>query len=71
MGYLTIYLSIYLSLVFTNVEDKKRWEEEKRFLDICREGDLESAKTLLAEDPSLIRSNNGKGKMYLLYLCHI
>ena len=31
-------------------------EEQIQFLDLCGEGDVESVKTLLAEDPSLINS---------------
>ena len=27
---------------------------KEKFLDLCKEGDIESVKTLLAEDPSLI-----------------
>ena len=44
---------------------EERREKEKNLLDFCSEGDLESVKTLLAEDPSLINSEdeNGEFKM--------
>ena len=45
-----------------NIEEKRRKKEEKKFLDLCYEGDVESVKTLLAEDPSLINSKDGFGK---------
>ena len=31
-----------------------RMREEEKFLELCRKGDLETVKTLLADDPSLI-----------------
>ena len=37
-------------------------EEEKKFLDLCKEGDLKTVKTLLAEDPSLINCEDYIGK---------
>ena len=37
-------------------EEKKKKEEERKFLNLCRSGDVESVKALLAEDPSLINS---------------
>ena len=33
-------------------------EEEREFLDICRDGDLESVEYLLEENPTLIDSSN-------------
>ena len=32
--------------------------EEKKFLDLCKDGDVESVKALLTEDPSLISSKD-------------
>ena len=40
----------------TKEEKQRRKEEERKFLDLCYEGDVESVKALLAEDPSLINS---------------
>ena len=34
-------------------KEKRRMEEEK-FLELCEEGDVETVKTMLAENPSLI-----------------
>ena len=50
-----------------NIEERSRRKEEKKFLDLCGEGDLETVKTLLAEDPSLISCKDpvyGKFKMH-------
>ena len=33
-------------------------EEEREFLDLCRDGDLESVEYLLEENPTLIDSSN-------------
>ena len=33
-------------------------EEEREFLDLCRDGDLESVENLLEENPTLIDSSN-------------
>ena len=35
---------------------------KEKFLDLCEEGDLETVKTLLAEDPSLINCKDHDGK---------
>ena len=45
-----------------NIKEKRRNEEEKKFIDLCEKGDAESVKTVLAEDPSLINSKNQYGK---------
>ena len=37
--------------------------DEEEFLRLCREGDVESVKTLLAKDPSLINSKAKSGKL--------
>ena len=43
----------------------ERRKKEKEFLDYCK-GDVESLKTLLAEDPSLINSKiENTGKFYV------
>ena len=43
---------------------EERRKKEIKFLDLCgEEGDVESVKTLLAEDPSLINSKSGFGKL--------
>ena len=42
-------------------------EDQKRFLDLCAYGDLESIQELLTKDPLLIKSkdhNTGKFQMY-------
>ena len=39
-------------------------EEQKRFLDLCNNGDLESIQELLAKDPLLIKSKDSGGKQY-------
>ena len=36
---------------------------KKKFLELCKEGDLETVKTLLAEDPSLISCKDKYGKL--------
>ena len=41
---------------------EERRKKEKKFLNLCREGDVESVKTLLAEDTSLINSKDYDGK---------
>ena len=46
----------------TKEEEERRKEEETKFLDLCEEGDVESVKALLAEDPSLINSIDEYGK---------
>ena len=47
-------------------EEEKRKEEETKFLDLCgEEGDVESVKALLAEDPSLINCKDWMGKSYM------
>ena len=38
-------------------------KQEEEFLNLCEEGDVESVKTLLAKDPSLINSENEYGKL--------
>ena len=38
-------------------------EQEQKFFDLCFTGDVESVKTLLAEDPSLINSKHSWGKL--------
>ena len=43
-------------------EKQRRKEEESKFFDLCKEGDVESVKALLAEDPSLINSKDEYGK---------
>ena len=43
-------------------KEERRKEEEIKFLNLCYEGDAESVKTLLAEDPSLINSKDEYGK---------
>ena len=42
----------------TKEEEKRRKEEEKVFVNLCEEGDVESVKFLLAEDPSFSNSKN-------------
>ena len=37
-------------------------KQEEEFLDLCGIGDVESVKTLLAKDPSLINSKGRFGK---------
>ena len=46
----------------TREKDERREEEVKKFLKLCEEGDLESIKTLLAEDPALISCKDRYGK---------
>ena len=47
-------------------EEERRKEEEWKFLHLCRSGDVESVKTLLAEDLSLINSKDDEyGKVYM------
>ena len=41
---------------------EERSKKEKEFLDLCEKGDVDSVKTLLAEDPSLINSKDDGGK---------
>ena len=41
---------------------KERERKEDKFLNLCEEGDVESVKALLAEDPSLINSKDEYGK---------
>ena len=48
-----IYL--YYVVVLTMSTTK---EEEREFLDLCRDGDLESVENLLEENPTLIDSSN-------------
>ena len=52
----------------TKEEEEGRKEEERReeekFLDLCKEGDVESMKALLAEDPSLINSKDDEYGKY-------
>ena len=43
-------------------EEERRKEEKKKFFNLCKEGDVESVKTLLAEDPSLNNSKDWSGK---------
>ena len=45
----------WLCLVLTEASKKK-------FLELCKEGDIETVKTLLAEDPSLINCRDWRGK---------
>ena len=50
----------------TKEEDERRRKlKEKGFLDHCSEGDLESVKALLAEDPSLINNEDEDGKFQM------
>ena len=50
----------------TRGKDERREEEEEKFLKLCEEGDLETVKTMLAEDPSLISCKDpDDGKCYL------
>ena len=46
----------------TKEEEERRKEEETKFLNLCKEGDVESVKILLAEDPSFINSKDDDGK---------
>ena len=46
----------------TKEEEERRKKEETKFIDLCGKGDVESVKTLLAEDPSLINSIDEYGK---------
>ena len=46
------------------LEEMRRQKEEIKFLDLCKEGGVESMKTLLVEDPSLINSKDD-GKSYM------
>ena len=39
-------------------------EEQKRFLTLCEDGDLQSIQELLAKDPLLIKSKDSDGKQY-------
>ena len=49
-----------------NIEEKRRKKVVEEFLDHCRLEDVESLKTLLAEDPSLINSKDKYGgKFYM------
>ena len=41
---------------------KERQMKEDKFLNLCKEGDIESVKALLAEDPSIINSKGWNGK---------
>ena len=41
-------------------------KQEQEFLDLCRKGDVESVKTLLAKDPSLINSKDGFGNINIV-----
>ena len=45
----------------TKDKEERRMKEWK-FLDLCSEGDLETVKNLLAEDPSLISCKDDYGK---------
>ena len=50
----------------TKEEEERRKEEETKFFDLCKEGDVESVKALVAEDPSLINSKEKyTGKFYM------
>ena len=42
-------------------KEERRMKEDK-FLNLCKEGDVESVKALLAEDPSLINSKDKHSK---------
>ena len=47
----------------TKEEEERRKKEETKFLNLCGiDGDVESMKALLAEDPSLINSKDRIGK---------
>ena len=50
----------------TKKEEERRKEVEKEFLNLCKyghkEGNIESVKALLAEDPSLVNSKDYNGK---------
>ena len=43
-------------------EEGRRKEVETKFFNLCEEGDVETVKTLLAEDPSLSNSKGRYGK---------
>ena len=45
-------------LVLTNASKMERRWNELEFHDLCEEGDVESVKTLLDEDPSLVNSKD-------------
>ena len=47
---------------------EQRKEDENDFLNFCKEGHLNSVKTLLNKDPSLINSKDWYGKLFYLYL---
>ena len=49
----------------TKEEEERRKEEEIKFLHLCRDGEVESVKTLLAKDPSLINRKDNDGKFYM------
>ena len=53
--------NLTICLVLTKASKEERRRKEENFLDLCREEDLESVKTLLAEDPSLINIKDKKG----------
>ena len=71
MQVLSTIFSVFLELIMsTKLEEERRKEEEKKFLDLCSEGDLESVKTFLAEDPSLINSTDPEhGKLLFSRSC--
>ena len=49
--------------MLTKASKEERRRNESKFLDLCREEDLESVKTLLAEDPSLINIKDEQGNL--------
>ena len=38
-------------------------EEQKRFLDLCEDGDLETIEEMIAKNPLLIKSKDSEGKL--------
>ena len=42
----------------TKQEKRRRAKEEIQFFELCKKGNVESVKTLLAKDPSLINSKD-------------
>ena len=56
------WLCLVLDKAAKEAAKEERERKEKKFLDLCKEGNIESVKTLLAEDPSLINSKDDDGK---------
>ena len=55
-------LCLVLDKAAKEATKEERERKEKKFLELCGEGDVESMKALLAEDPSLINSIDAYGK---------